>query len=352
MLAAIKEAKKGKGNTFTNPLVGAAIVKEETLISLGAHLCYGDSHAEVNAIKNCHSPEELFNSTLYVTLEPCNHQGKQAPCTQAIVKAGIKTVIIGQIDPNPLVAGKGIEFLQKHGIDVITGVEEKRCRELNTFYNHFYENNRPYITLKQAVTIDGRINLNKGSRYSITGSESIARVRKERGEYQGILVGSETVLVDNPNLLSDEATVFPPVRIVLDRRGRIFNYPNLNIFQPATTPVWVFTENSEIKEVLPHVTIFYKSQFSFRFFLETLRKKRIQSLYIEGGSKIHDAFLMEDLWDEVISYIAPKVFGGKTQITFHSERLTSQAKQLEFVGFEQVGEDIRIRGVRKRCLQD
>jgi len=352
MLAAIEEAKKGKGNTFTNPLVGAAIVKEGQLISLGAHLRYGESHAEVNAIQNCDFPEELFNSTLYVTLEPCNHQGKQPPCTQAIVHSGIRTVVIGQLDPNPLVAGKGKEFLQKHRIKVIVGVEEEQCRALNPFYNYFFEKDRPYITLKQAVTLDGRISIKKGSRYSITGSEAISRVRKERGEYQGIVVGSKTVLVDDPQLLPNAETTFPPVRIVLDRRGRIFKSPKLNLFQTATSPVWIFTENPERKELLPHVTIFYTPKFSFRFFIETMRQKGLQSLYIEGGAKIHDAFLEENLWDEIISYIAPKLFGGKSPMSFHSERLISEEQQLEFLEVEQLGEDIRVRGKRKQCSQD
>lgn len=352
MMAAIEEAKKGKGNTFTNPLVGAAIVKEGKLLSLGAHLQYGESHAEVNAIQNCDSPEELFNSTLYVTLEPCNHQGKQPPCTQAIIQSGISTVVIGQLDPNPLVAGKGKEFLQNHGIKVIVGVEKEKCRALNPFYNHFFERDRPYITLKQAITLDGKISLKEGSRYSITGTEAISRVRKERGEHQGIVVGSETVLVDNPILLPDIVTNFPPVRIVLDRRGRILKNPKLNLFQTTTNPVWIFTENPELKELFPHVTIFYTPKFSFTFFIETMRKRGVQSLYIEGGAKIHDAFLAENLWDEVISYIAPKLFGGNSPMSFHSERLVSKEQQLVFLEVEQLGKDIRVRGKRKQCSQD
>lgn len=352
MLAAIEEARKGKGKTFTNPLVGAAIVKEGKLLSLGAHLHYGEAHAEVNAIQNCGSPEELFDSTLYVTLEPCNHQGKQPPCTQAIVQSGITTVVIGQLDPNPLVAGKGRKFLQKHGIKVIVGVEEEKCRALNPFYNHFFEMNRPYITLKQAVTLDGKISMQKDSRYSITGLEAISRVRKERGEYQGIVVGSETVLIDDPLLLPDVETIFPPVRIVLDRRGRILKSPKLDLFQTTTSPVWIFTENPKLEELFSHVTIFYTPKFSFPFFIETMRKKGIQSLYIEGGAKIHDVFLAESLWDEVISYIAPKLFGGKSPMSFHSERLVSKDQQLEFLEVEQLGEDIRVRGKRKQCSQD
>lgn len=249
-------------------------------------------------------------------------------------------------------AGKGREFLQKHGIKVIVGVEEEKCRALNPFYNHFFEMDRPYITLKQAVTLDGKISIKKGSRHSITSPKAISRVRKERGEYQGIVVGSETVLVDNPHLLPDAENIFPPVRIVLDRRGRILKSPELNLFQKTTSPVWIFTENHELKEIFPHVTIFYTPKFSFAFFIETMRKKGVQSLYVEGGAKIHDAFLAESLWDEVISYIAPKLFGGTSPMSFHSERLVSKDQQLEFLEVEQLGEDIRVRGKRKQCSQD
>lgn len=211
---------------------------------------------------------------------------------------------------------------------------------------------RPYITLKQAVTLDGKISMQKDSRYSITGSEAISRVRKERGEYQGIVVGSETVLIDDPRLLPDVETIFPPVRIVLDRRGRILKSPKLDLFQTTTSPVWIFTENPKLEELFSHVTIFYTPKFSFPFFIETMRKKGIQSLYIEGGAKIHDVFLAESLWDEVISYIAPKLFGGKSPMSFHSERLVSKDQQLEFLEVEQLGEDIRVRGKRKQCSQD
>lgn len=351
MLAAIEEAKKGKGNTFKNPLVGAAIVKEGNLISLGAHLCFGEAHAEVNAINNCQSPEELFDSILYVTLEPCNHQGKQPPCTQAIIDAGIKQVVIGQLDPNPLVSGKGRAFLEEHGIKVIVGIEQAKCRELNPHYNYFFENNRPYITLKQAISLDGKVTLKSGSRYAITGQEAIARVRQERGDYQGIVIGSETVLVDNPQLLPATGTSFLPVRIVLDRRGRLLEKQELHIFQDASNPVWLFTENAERYRLPQHVKIFYTSTFSFDFFIEVMRKEGIQSLYIEGGPKIHDAFLAENLWDELISYIAPKLFGGNSPAAFNSDRSVKQEQSVEIIEAEQVGKDIRVRGKRSSCLQ-
>jgi diaminohydroxyphosphoribosylaminopyrimidine deaminase/5-amino-6-(5-phosphoribosylamino)uracil reductase len=352
MLAAIEEAKKGKGNTFKNPLVGAAIVKDGKLISLGAHLYFGKAHAEVNAINNCKSPEELFNSILYVTLEPCNHRGKQPPCTQAIIDSGIKEVIIGQLDPNPLVSGKGKAFLEAHGIKVTVGVEQEKCRQLNPHYNYFFENNRPYIVLKQALSLDGKVSLKNGYRYSVTGKAAISSVRKERGDYQGIVVGSETVLIDNPSLLPTPQTAFLPVRIILDRRGRVQERPELHIFQETHSPVWIFTENANYQNLPQHVKMIYTPNFSFDFFIETLKKEGIQSLYIEGGPKIHDAFLAENLWDELISYIAPKLFGGNSPAAFNSDRFVLQEQLLEFVEVKQIGKDIRVRGRRMPCLQD
>lgn len=352
MLAAIEEAKKGSGKTFTNPLVGAAIVKNGQIVSLGAHLRFGEAHAEVNAIHNCKSPEDLFNSTLYVTLEPCNHQGKQPPCTRAIIDSGIKKVVIGQLDPNPLVAGKGAAFLQKHGIQVLIGIEEERCRELNPFYNYFFENKRPYIVLKQAVSLDGKLSLASGIRYPVTGVEALKRMRNERTNYQGILVGSETVLVDDPCLLPEETSDFLPVRIILDRRGRVLARPELVLFQTASSPVWIFTENPRQVDLPAHVTLFYTPEFSFAFFIEIMRKNGIQSLYVEGGAAIHDAFLAEGLWDEVISYIAPTLFGGNGPSAFSSRRQAIHEQRLDCLEIERLGCDLRIRGKRTACLQD
>ena len=200
MSQAIAEAKKGFRQTYTNPLVGAVIVKDNHVIARGAHLQYGHEHAEKNAILHCQTPEELVDSTLYVTLEPCHHRGKQPPCTQAILAAGIKKVVVGQLDPNPLVAGKGLVFLKEEGIEVVTGVLEEEARGLNSHYNFYYENQRPYMVLKQAVSLDGKIAV-LGKRTALTDTETNRFVHDERDDYQAILVGADTVLIDNPRLL-------------------------------------------------------------------------------------------------------------------------------------------------------
>lgn len=353
MKLAIEEAKKGKLNTFTNPLVGAVIVKNGHVIAKGAHLEYGQDHAERHAISRCNYPEELSNSTMYVTLEPCAHVGKQPPCAQLIVESGIKTVVIGQLDPNPLVQGKGMAYLKDNGVEVIYGIKENEVRKLNLNYNFFYEHQRPYIVLKQAMTIDGKITTNNQERMAITGSEVWNKVHEERGDYHGIVVGSQTVLTDNPTLLSTQKSKFPPLRIIIDRRGRTLN-KDLKLFKEDTSPVWIFTENTNSLSLPPHVEVIQRTSFSIKDVIKEITNRNVQSLYIEGGARIHDAFLENDLWDEIITYIAPKILGGNSLASFQSERGVNQSIELDFTDIRSIGEDLRIRSKRKEdiCSQD
>lgn len=346
MELAILEARKGKGETFTNPLVGAVIISENEVISKGAHLKYGQAHAEKNSIDLCRTPEKLLNSTIYVTLEPCAHYGKQPPCTQAIIDSGIKCVVIGQLDPNPLVSGKGVEKLREQGIQVIIGVLEKEVRDLNEHYNHFFEKQRPFVSLKQAMSLDGKISLRK-RRTNLTQKQVFERVHEERGNYQAILVGSETVLIDDPLLLSTKKSHFPPVRIVLDRRGRVFANPRLQIFKDAHAPVLIFTERiGHIGHLPDHVERCDLSSVTIQNVLEELHKRNIQSVYVEGGSVIHDAFLASDYWDEMICYVAPLLLGGNSLSSMSSNRVSNSGTPLKFVNLEKIGSDLRIVGRR------
>lgn len=353
MQLAINEAKKGMNNTFTNPLVGAIITKNSHVIAKGAHLEYGHEHAERNAISQCNSPEELFNSTLYVTLEPCAHSGKQPPCTQLIVENGIKTVVIGQLDPNPLVKGKGMAYLKEHGVEVIFGVKEEEVRKLNLHYNFLHENNRPYITLKQSMTLDGKISVNNKTRTSITGKQVWNTVHKERGNYCGIVVGSQTIIADNPTLLSTKDSKFPPIRIIIDRRGRTLK-EDLNIFKDKSSPVWIFTEIMHPIYLPSHVEIIKKPKFLLNDVIKEITNRNLQSLYVEGGARIHDSFLENDLWDEIITYIAPKILGGNSLTSFHSERIVKKCIELNAIQIEKIGQDFRIVGRREEniCLLD
>lgn len=352
MLEAIEEAKKGYGQTYTNPLVGAVIVKDNRIIARGSHLSFGDNHAERNAIKNCQAPEELIDSTLYVTLEPCSHYGKQPPCTQLIKNSGISQVIIGQLDSNPLVAGQGKRILEEHGIEVIVGIEELAVRQLNKHYNFFHEQKRPYIVLKQATTLDGRLTTSRQERMQVTGQTVWEQVHRERSNYQSILIGSQTALTDNPTLLPLKVGKYPPVRIVLDRRGRTLTQKELALFKSKLAPVWIYTENTDTDIDLPdHVHVIQLINMQLMSVLHDLAERKIQSVYVEGGATIHDAFLNNDCWEESITYISPKLLGGKSISSFDSERIPTQVTRLKDVTVKQVGEDIRIQGRHDKCLQ-
>lgn len=345
MRLAIKEALKGKGKTFTNPVVGAVIVKDDQVIAKGAHLAYGQPHAEKNALTSCETPEKLLNSTLYVTLEPCHHYGKQPPCTQAILESGIKRVVIGQLDPNPLVAGKGKQYLEEQGLEVITGILEEEVRSLNRHYNFYHEQQRPFITLKQAMTLDGKIAL-AGQRTPLTGEEAWNRVRKERGDYQGILIGSQTALIDNPILGTTDEDNFPPYRVVLDRKGEVLAHKELALFQADSSPVLIFTERDDEIQLPEHVEVIRNQVLSLSFVVTELTKRNIQSLYVEGGAAIHDAFLASGYWDELVTYLAPKIIGGNGTASFTGTRLVEQVTALSDISIEQLGSDVRIAGRR------
>lgn len=352
MKLAIAEALAGIGKTFTNPLVGAVIVRNDQILATGAHLNYGENHAEVNAILACQSPKELINSTLYVTLEPCCHTGKQPPCTDLIIKSGIKKVVIGQLDPNPLVSGIGVKTLADNGIEVVTGVLEKKARQINEHYNTFFEKKRSFVTLKQAISLDGKLGLYH-KRTALTSQQTNKFIKNERGNFQGILVGSQTVLIDNPTLKASENSYFKPIRIVLDRRGRLFKKTDLNIFLDSESPVIIFTEKTEISELPKHVDVIKSNKLTIDFVLKELAKRQIQSVYVEGGAKIHDAFLASDKWDELITYVSPKLIGGNAQSAFSSQRESNKIINLEHLEIKQINKDIRLSARRvSTCLQD
>ena len=351
MNLALLEAKRGAKYTHTNPLVGAIIVKDNKIIARGSHLRYGCEHAEKNAISTCKTPEKLFNSTLYVTLEPCNHKGKQPPCTDSIIKMGISKIVVAQLDPNPIVSGKGIKYLQDNGIEVVTGILEREAYFLNYAYNLFHTEKRPYVALKQATSLDGKLAFTN-ERTQITGKEVYDFVRNERDNYQAILVGAKTVLIDNPTLLGSNTSLFPPKRIILDAEGSIFEQSNLNLFKDSSSEVIIFSKFSH--ENLPsHVTIITPEEFSIKEILSEIAKLGIQSVYVEGGPCIHDQFLASGCWDEVITYISPILLGGNNTSSFTSNRITNEKIQLHDTNVTKLGNDIRISGRRvSQCLQD
>lgn len=341
MNEACLEAEKGRYFTYKNPLVGAVIVKNNTIIGRGYHKAYGGHHAEINAINNVINKDDIQGSTMYVTLEPCSHYGKTPPCCNEIVKVGIKKVVIGQLDPNPITSGKGIYYLKENGVEVITNTNEEKVRTLNTYYNHFYEIKRPFITIKYAATLNGKINQAKNVRSIITGNEVFIDSQQERRSNQAVLVGSETVIIDNPylNIRTEPKPLYPPIKIIIDRRGRVDI--NANIFKDTST--WVFTCNHKFNNINnENLKVFYDTCWTIPKVIEEVYKNGIQSILVEGGSMVHDAFLESNLIDKLIIYFAPKLYGGNSISAVSNLNRVSISKDFKFESILPLGDYLKI----------
>lgn len=337
-------AQQGKYFTYRNPLVGAVIVKDNIIIGKGYHHAFGKEHAEINAISNVKNKDEIAGSTMYVTLEPCSHYGKTPPCCNQIVKMGIKKVVIGQLDPNPITSGKGLKYLKDNGVEVIINNNTDKIRTLNTHYNHFYEKGRPFITLKYASTLNGKINENNNVRSIITGNEVFNDVQNQRKLHQSILVGSETILVDNPllSIRTYPKPLYPPIKIIIDRRGRLSLKEN--VFKD--TPTWVFTCSNKFNNINQNNTnikIFYNKHWDINNVVKEIYNMGIQSIFVEGGSKIHNAFLESNLIDMLHIYYAPKLFGGNSiNAVSNPFSSTSVAKKFKYENITLLGEDLKV----------
>lgn len=297
MRRCIDLARNGQGFVAPNPMVGAVIVCDDQIIGEGYHRKFGEAHAEVNAIESVHDKSLFSRSTIYVSLEPCSHQGKTPPCANLLVEMGFKKVVVGCKDPHSKVSGKGIERLKKAGIEVLTGVLEKECRELNKRFFTFHEKQRPYVVLKWAQSRDGyldrpRPNNEKGIHW-ITSLETKTLVHKWRSEEQSILVGRKTVQNDNPSLTVREFSGNNPTRIIIDSQLQISN--ELNIFsQEAPTIIFNRVKN-EIQGSTEWIKI---PETNTKLILEELYKRGILSVFVEGGSRTLQYFLIDNHWDE------------------------------------------------------
>ncbi len=305
-------AKNGKSNVAPNPMVGCVIVKNGEIIGEGYHQIYGGPHAEVNAIQSIANKEDLKNATVYVSLEPCSHFGKTPPCSDLLVKSGVACVVVGCRDSNPQVGGKGIDRLKRAGIEVIEGILEDECRAINKRFFTFHEKNRPYVILKWAQTLDGyldkaRILGDTGINW-ISAPETKTLVHKWRGEEQSILAGRNTVLNDNPSLTVREYTGKNPIRIVIDSQLQISK--ELNIFSDEA-PTIVFNRlRNEKKENVEWVKI---PETNTKFILDELYKRGISSVFVEGGSRTLQYFIIDNVWDEARVIVGNKKFGDGTK---------------------------------------
>jgi len=310
MSRCLQLAQFGVGHVAPNPMVGALLVYDDKIIGEGFHVRYGDSHAEPNAINSVQNKDLLRKSTLYVNLEPCSHYGKTPPCADLIVQSGIPKVVIGTLDPNPKVAGRGVEILKNVGIEVEVGVLEEECNELNKRFFIYHEKKRPYVLLKWAQTMDGFLDKKRTSSIEppLIISNEITKLftHKMRSENQAILVGANTVLLDNPSLTVRNWSGRSPIRVAIDRLGRMPTDYNLLDGKISTI---VFSEKYHTNE---HNLEFVKISFDEHLLenvLKSLYERNIHSVLVEGGASILNSFIQFGFWDEANVEIAPIKIG-------------------------------------------
>jgi diaminohydroxyphosphoribosylaminopyrimidine deaminase/5-amino-6-(5-phosphoribosylamino)uracil reductase len=300
-------ARKGIRSVAPNPMVGCVLVVNNKIIGEGYHQFFGGPHAEVNAINNVLNTKALKKATLYVSLEPCSHMGKTAPCADLIIKKGIQNVVIGTRDPNPLVGGKGIEKLKNAGIEVEEGVLQDQCLELNKRFFTFHEKRRPYVILKWAQTLDGFLDRiredNKQEVNWISAPETKTLVHKWRSEEQSILVGRNTILNDNPSLTVREYGGTNPIRLVIDSQLQISG--SLNVYS-EDAPTIVFNRLKDATE--KNIDFVKIKETSTKNILDELYKRGIQSVFVEGGSRTLQYFIIDNVWDEARVIVGRKSF--------------------------------------------
>jgi diaminohydroxyphosphoribosylaminopyrimidine deaminase/5-amino-6-(5-phosphoribosylamino)uracil reductase len=328
-------AQLGAGYVSPNPMVGAVIVHDDVIIGEGYHHKYGEAHAEVNAVNQVlsqydNAEELLRRSTIYVSLEPCAHYGKTPPCANLIIKHGIRTVVVGCRDPFDQVYGKGIEKLRHAGVEVITGIMEQECVELNKRFFTRIQKQRPYIILKWAQTQDGFFAPDGGSQLWITGPEARKLVHKWRSEEDAILVGNHTAAIDNPRLNVREWEGRTPKRVVIDRRLELS--PTLYLFDQSAETL-VFNEiKTDIQGTIKYIALEDFNNFVPQYIMFQLYIQDIQSVIIEGGATTLEAFIDAGLWDEA------RIFTGNTTLTqgIPSPIIKGVKKESYLVGADQL----------------
>ena len=306
MLRALELALLGQGQVSPNPMVGCVIVKDDRIIAEGWHEKYGGPHAEVNAINSLEDKSQLQDAVLYVNLEPCSHHGKTPPCADLILNYPIKKVVICNIDPNPLVSGKGIEKLIAGGVEVEIGVLEEKGTELNKRFFSYIEKKRPYILLKWAETSDGFIAHSNYDSKWISGALSRKLVHKWRAEEDAIMVGTNTALYDNPQLNVRDWTGRNPTRILIDKDLQVPE--GAHLFDGTQTTICYNFKRQEVKNMVEFVKL-DPAEDLMKHILDDMYERKIQSVIIEGGAKLLDSFISSGIWDEARVFKSKHEFG-------------------------------------------
>ncbi|KFN02670.1 bifunctional diaminohydroxyphosphoribosylaminopyrimidine deaminase/5-amino-6-(5-phosphoribosylamino)uracil reductase RibD [Bacillus clarus] len=363
MRAALQIAQGTSGQTSPNPMVGAVVVKDGNIVGMGAHLRAGEEHAEVHALHM--AGEKAKGATIYVTLEPCSHFGKTPPCCELLIEKGVKRVVIATLDRNPLVSGNGRRRLEEAGIEVTTGVLEANATLLNRYFFHYMKTKRPFVTIKTAMSLDGKTATMTGESKWITGEKARADVHQYRHTHDAILVGVNTVIADNPHL----TTRIPnggkhPIRIILDTNLR--TPPSSHVITDEIAPTWIIVGKDASKEKIAaytseNVTVFQMKtkQIKIHELLSLLGEKQILSLFVEGGQSVHASFLETNNFNEIVTYISPKLIGGKEAPTLFGGTGFSKlqdALSLKIQEMKQIGDDIKIvanaQSEVTECLQE
>ncbi len=329
MRRCIQLAKNGLGTTYPNPLVGSVIVYENKIIGEGWHRQSGMPHAEVNAINSVKNKQLLRNATIYINLEPCSHTGKTPPCANLIIEKQIKNVVIGCKDPNPKVAGNGIQLLKKSGLKVTCGILENECEHLNKRFFSFFLKKRPYIILKWAETLDGFISPNEKKEKKpvwISNKNSRQLVHQWRAEEQAILVGTQTVVEDNPSLNTRDWYGNSPICILIDKSLRISK--DHKVYKNNSKTIVITEKQSKNKKNQFFESINFNSSIANQIGA-ILYSHGIQSVIIEGGAQTLQTFIDENLWDEARVFSGPITFnnGTKAPIVSGTTLTTTKIKQ-------------------------
>ncbi len=344
MQTCLSLARKGEGEVSPNPMVGAVVVRGSKILGKGYHRRFGGPHAEVHALRGL--SEDLRQATLYVNLEPCNYHGKTPPCTELIIRSGIKHVVIGMTDPNPRISGGGVRALRKAGIHVTTGVLEDECRELNRAFIKRMTAGLPYVTLKIAQTLDGYIADSRGNSRWISGERSRRLVHAMRSGHDAILVGAGTVRKDDPHLTVRYGGGRSPLRAIVD--GNLTSPPAANVFRDqGRYPTIVFCSARAARTMARRrgalerrgVAVYpfpsgRDGRLDLRSVLRLLSKLGIASVMVEGGSEIYSQFLSQRLADRVYWFIAPRMLGGG--LPAYRQSASARLKDTKLLGMKSI----------------
>lgn len=360
MQQALALAAKGRGWTSPNPLVGALVVAAGRIVGRGYHQFAGGPHAEVNAIDN--AGDKARGATLYVNLEPCNHFGRTGPCTQKIIAAGIRRVVVAMTDPNPGVAGGGNRVLQEHGIEVVTAVCEAEARRLNEIFIKWVTTGKPFVILKCAATLDGRIATRSGDSRWVSGPASRRFVHRLRHAVDGIMVGRGTILRDDPRLTTrmDGAPGSDPIRIILDTRLSIPSTAAV-LHQSAETPTWVVcgpdasTDRQAILETIGARVLrapVRNGQIDLAALVAKIGAMGVTSLLVEGGAGVIGSAFAAGIVDKVCLFYAPKILGGDDGVPMcrgMGPEKMAQSIPIHNLSVSQFDDDVMLQGYLAPC---